>query len=107
MGVEQFGFQVGEASVEEAVVGAGGLQLPLQAPVVVGELAYPLLECGVLLGQALGGALGMLGLQIAKLPEEDADPLALAVDFGVGGLECILGVERALPPGRVDLRVVR
>jgi hypothetical protein len=107
LGVEQFGFEVGEAFVEEAVVRAGGLQLLLQAPVVVGELAYALLECGVLPGQALGGAFGVLSLQIAELPEEDADPLALAVDFGVGAFESVLGVEGALLPGRLDLRVVR
>ncbi|MET7394268.1 hypothetical protein ABZS66_12320 [Dactylosporangium sp. NPDC005572] len=69
-----------------------------QAPVVVGELAYALLERGVLLGQPLGGAFGVLGLQVAELPEEDADSLALVVDFGVGGLEGVLGVERALVP---------
>jgi hypothetical protein len=107
LGVEQFGFQVGEAFVEEAIVGAGGLQLLLQAAVVVGELAYALLECGVLFGQTLGGAFGVLGLQITKLSEEDADPLALAVDLGEDGLECVFGVECALVPGRLNLRVVR
>jgi hypothetical protein len=35
-------------------------------------------------------------LQVAELPEEDADPFALGVDLGVGGLESILGVEGAL-----------
>ncbi|MBX7266300.1 hypothetical protein KIF24_09880 [Micromonospora sp. Llam7] len=74
-GFDEFGFEVCQAFVEEAVVGAGGLQLLLQPPVVLGELANALLERGVLLGEALGGAFGVLGLQVADLSEEDADAL--------------------------------
>src|SRR5262249_49294835 len=106
VGVDEFGFDVGEALVEEPVVGVGGVQLLLQTPVVFCELPNSLLEYGVLLSEALGGAFGVLGLQVADLPEEDADPFALSVDLGVCGLEGVLGVEGALMPGRFALRVV-
>src|SRR4029453_19030123 len=106
LGVEQLGLQVGEAFVEKAIVGSGGVQLLLQAPVVVGELAYALLERGVLLSEALRGAFGVLGLRVGDLPEEDADPFPLGVNLDVGGLEGVLGVKGTLAPRRFDLRVV-
>ncbi|MCX5612549.1 MULTISPECIES: hypothetical protein [unclassified Streptomyces] len=47
------GFEVGDASVLEAEVGAGRLEAFVEGPVVSGELADALLEIGVLGGDPL------------------------------------------------------
>src|SRR5690349_8753430 len=105
LGVEQFGFEVGEAFVEEAVVGSGGLQLLLQTAGFLGEMTNALFECRILDAEALRGALGVLGLKVAQLAEENADPFALDVDLGMGGIEGVFGVKGSLVPGSVDLRI--
>src|SRR5260370_12093309 len=56
-GVCELGFEVGEAAVLEPHVRPGCLQPFVQSPVVGGELAYPLLEGGVLGGDARDGML--------------------------------------------------
>ena len=75
----------------------------VEGAVVGGELADALFEGGVLGGDALDRVLGPLGFQVADLAEEFADAGALGEDLGVGGLERVLGVECAFPPGRLVL----
>ena len=60
-----------------------------------------LLERGVLGCQPLDGVVGQVELQVADAAEQFADAGALCVDLGVGGLEGVLGVERAFAPGRL------
>ncbi|UYQ60651.1 hypothetical protein [Streptomyces peucetius] len=66
------------------------------------ELADSLLEGG----DPLDGFLGPLGFQVTYLAEEFADLDALSEDFGVGGLEGGLGVQRSFAPGRLALIVL-
>lgn len=102
---QQLRFEAGDALVEEAVVGAGGLQLVFRCTLVAGELAEPLLECGVLGGEPLERVVVALVLGIAELAEQFADAGALGADLGVSGLEGLLGVERPLPPGCLGMVV--
>jgi hypothetical protein len=67
------------------------------------QLADSLPEGGVLGGDPLDGFLGPLVLQVADLAEEFADAGALGEEFGVSGLERVLGVQRAFAPGRLAL----
>lgn len=90
----------------EAEVGAGGLEPLVEGAVVGGQLANSLLEGGVLGGDPLDGFLSPLGLQVPYLAEEFADAGALGEDLGLGGLECVLGVQRALAPRRLALVVL-
>jgi hypothetical protein len=75
------GFEVGDAAVLEAQVGAGGLEAFVKGAVVVGELADALLEGGVLGGDPLDGFLGPFGFQVAYLTEKFADAGALGEDL--------------------------
>ena len=50
-------------------------------------------------------SLVVLVLGVAELAEQLADAGALGADLGVGGLECLLGVQRPLLPGRLGLGV--
>src|SRR6266498_3767065 len=84
-GVGDLGFEVGDAAVLEAQVGAGGLESFVENAVVGGELADTLLQGGVLGGDPLDGFLGPFGFQVADLAEEFADAGALGEDLGVGG----------------------
>jgi hypothetical protein len=104
--VGEVGFEVGDASVLEAEVGPGGLESFVEGAVVGGELADALFEGGVLGGDPLDGFLGPFGLQVADLAEEFTDPAALGLDFRVGGLERILGVQRAFTSGGFALLVL-
>jgi hypothetical protein len=63
------GFEVGDAPVLEAEVGACGLE--------------PFVEGAVVGGEPLDGLLGPLGLQVADLAEEFTDAGALGDDLGV------------------------
>lgn len=67
------GFEAGDAAILEAEVGAGGFETLVERAVVGGELADPLLECGVLGGDPLDGFLGPLGLQVTDLAQEFTD----------------------------------
>ena len=104
--VGELGFEVGDAPVLEAQVGAGGFEPFVEGAVVGGELADALFERGVLGGDPLDGLLGPFGLQVADLAEEFADAGALGEDLGVGGLEGVFGVQRAFAPGRLALVVL-
>jgi hypothetical protein len=84
-------------------VGAGGLQLFFHCTLVAGELAEPLLKSGVFGGEPLECVVVMLALGVAETAEQLADAGALGADLGVGGLECLLGVQRPLLPGRLGL----
>ena len=93
-------FQVGNSTVLEPQVGPGGCETFVECAVVGGELAHALFEGGVLGDDPLDGILCPFGFQIADAPEEFADASALSEDLGVGGLECVLGAEGPLTPGR-------
>ena len=99
-------FEVGDALVVEPEVVPGGLEPLVEGAVVGGELADALFEGGVLGGDPGDGLFGPLGLQVSDLAEELADAGPLGEDLGVGGLECVLGVQRPLPPGRLLLVVL-
>lgn len=92
------GFEVGDASALEAEVGAGGLESFVEGAVGGGELADALFEGGVPGGDPLDGTLSPIGLQVAYLAKEFADPGAQGEDPGVGGLEGGLGVQGANVP---------
>ncbi|MEL5957641.1 hypothetical protein AADR41_23280 [Streptomyces sp. CLV115] len=62
------GFELGDAAVLEAAVGAGGLEAFFEGAFVLGELADSLFEAGVLGGDALDGLVGPLGFQVAARP---------------------------------------
>src|ERR1035437_3503633 len=96
----ELGFELGDAPVCEAVVGAGGFQPFLQGLVVVGELADALLERGVLGDEPLRCLWRQVVFQVADLAQEDGHAASLGADLGVGFLQCCLGVEGAFPPGR-------
>lgn len=87
MGIGNLGFEIGDATVLEAEVGARGLEPFVEGAVVGRQLADPLFEGGVLGGDPLEGLLGPFGLQVAELAEEFAETDALGEDLGVGGLE--------------------
>ena len=93
-------FQVGNSTVLEPQVGPGGCETFVECAVVGGELAHALFEGGVLGDDPLDGILCPFGFQIADAPEAFADASALSEDLGVGGLECVLGAEGPLTPGR-------
>jgi hypothetical protein len=105
VGVEQLCFQVGNALVEEAVVGPGGLQAFFQGAAAGGKVAEPLLEGGILGHKPLDGISVVVALGVAELAEQLADAGALGADLGVGSLERLLGVQRPLLPGRLGLGV--
>lgn len=100
------GFELGDTPVGEAVVFAGCLQLLLQGPVLLGEIADLLFEDGVLGGDPLGGFFGVGGFKITDLAEEQADAVALGADLTVGGFEAVFGVEGPFSSGGLDLGVV-
>lgn len=87
---EELGFEAGDALVEEAIVGAGGLQALVQGAVSGGEVADALAEGAVLGGEPLGGEplgvepLGGAGVVVvpgvAELAEQFADAGALSAD---------------------------
>ncbi|MGP3913886.1 hypothetical protein [Nonomuraea sp. 10N515B] len=84
-------FEVGDASVLEAHVGARGLETFVEAAVIGGELTDPLLEGGVFSSDALDGFLGPLGFQVADLAEELPDAGPLGDDLGAGCFEGVFG----------------
>src|SRR5713101_2346656 len=61
----ELGFELGDAPVGEADVGACGLQPFFQRPVVLSELADALLECGVLGGGWLIDVFGEFAFSVA------------------------------------------
>src|SRR6202011_6080338 len=71
------------------------------------EFADALLEGGVLGGDSLDCVLGPFGFEVADAAAEFADVGALGEDLAVGGLERVLGVERAFAPARLPLLVLR
>ena len=100
-GVGETGFEVGDAPVLEAQGGAGGFEAFVEGAVVGGELPDALFECGVLGGDALDRILSPLGFQVSDAAKEFSATRALGEDFGVGGFECVLGVEGAFAPARL------
>src|ERR1035441_7540593 len=80
LGFEELGFELGDAPVGEAGVGAGGFQSFFQGPVVLGELSDALLERGVLGGDPLRGVLGEILFQVADLAHEDGHAAPLGAD---------------------------
>ena len=88
---QQLCFEVGDAFIEEAVVGPGSLQAFVQGAVVGGQVPDALFEGRVLGGKPLDGV---------------ADAGALGADLSVGGFEGLLGVQRPLLPGCFRLGVV-
>jgi helix-hairpin-helix protein len=83
--VQQLRFQAGDALVEEAVVGPGGLQAFFKGAVAGCEVAEPLFERAVLGGEPASGVAIMLALGVAELAEQLADAGALGADLGVRG----------------------
>jgi hypothetical protein len=79
-------FQVGDAAVLEAQVGAGGFESFVERAVVGAELAHTFFERGVLGGDSRHVVVCPFCFQVADAPEEFADAGALGEDLGVGGL---------------------
>src|SRR5205823_3135654 len=63
-------FQVGDALVENADVGSGGLQSFLQRPVVRGEFADALVKCGVVGAETPDGVTDVVGFQVADAAQQ-------------------------------------
>src|SRR5712691_10990063 len=101
----ELGFELGDAPVGEADVGACGLEPFFERPVVLGELADALLERGVLGIDPLDGVVGEFAFGVAELPEQLSDAGALGAYLGAGGFQGVFGVERPLAPRRLGLSV--
>jgi hypothetical protein len=96
-------FEVGDAPVQEAAGGAGGVEAFAQCAVLAGELADAVVQGGVLRGDALRGAGAEGCFEVADRSGELADPAALGQDLGVRVAEGVLGVECSFPPGGLGL----
>jgi hypothetical protein len=95
----QSGFEVGDSTVLEAQVGAGGFESFVERAIVGDELTDPLFKSGVLGGDSLDVIACPFGFQVADLAEQFANAVALKQNLRVGGLECVLGIEGPLTPG--------
>jgi hypothetical protein len=82
--VDELCFEVGEAPAEKPVVRPCCLELLAEFAGFLGEFTNSAFEGGALDGDSLDGVFGVLGLEVADLAEEDADPVALAADLCVG-----------------------
>jgi hypothetical protein len=95
----EFGFEVGDALVEESVVLACGLEAFLKPLVVLRSLAQPVFQGGVLGDESLDGVFGEVEFKVSDLAEELPDAGPLGSDLGAGGFEGVLGVECPFFPG--------
>ncbi|MEU9234507.1 hypothetical protein [Streptomyces subrutilus] len=100
------GLEVSDAAVLEAEVGTGGLEPLVERSGVGRELTDPLLECGVLGGDALDGSLLPLGLQVPDPADEFTGAGPVGDDLAVSRFEGVLGVQGALAPDRLALHVL-
>jgi hypothetical protein len=95
----EFGFEVGDALVEESVVLACGLEAFAKPLVVLRGLAQLVFQGGVFGDESLDGVFGEVEFKVSDLAEELPDAGPLGSDLGGGGFEGVLGVECAFFPG--------
>ncbi|GAA4329302.1 hypothetical protein GCM10023086_58370 [Streptomyces venetus] len=96
------GLRCSDAPVGDASVVSGGREALAEAFVVVRQRADLTAQGHVGGGDAYDVGICPALLQLDDLAQEFGDALALVGDLGVGGLEGIFGVQRALTPGSLD-----
>jgi hypothetical protein len=95
----EFGFDAGDALVEESVVLARGLETFLKPLVVLRGLAQLVFQGGVFGDESLNGVFGEVEFKVTNLAEELPNAGPLCSDLGAGSFECALSVECPLFPG--------
>jgi hypothetical protein len=95
---KKLGFEVGDAFVGEAEVGAGAFESFLQGSVFLRQLLDTTFEGGVLRGDPLDGLAGDYLLEVPELSHQLPDPLPLGEDLVLRPGQLILGVECSLSP---------
>lgn len=94
--MEELGFEIGDAFVEEAVVLPGAGKPPLQGAVLLRLLAEPSLQSGVLADKALDGVSGKVALEVPDPAQQGRELGALQLNLN-GCCRGAVGI--VLPPG--------